>query len=125
LFKNGRVAESDETPTIRRIDKDAKNQRKQRIFDLWLAGYSATEIADAVGWSQQSVADEIKTFTDFHDSGKIGKSARNLANHETDFEPPIYNVWKQQSKSEGSSHFGNSEVRWVESKGSFGRNRKF
>ena len=28
-----------------------------------------------------------------------------------DFEVPIYNVWKQQSKTAGVNHFGNSEVR--------------
>jgi hypothetical protein len=32
------------------------------------------------------------------------------AEHATDFEPPIYNVWKQQSKTEGAAHFGNSDV---------------
>ena len=30
-----------------------------------------------------------------------------------DFEVPIYNVWKQQSKTAGVNHFGNSEVRWL------------
>ena len=30
------------------------------------------------------------------------------------FEPPIYNVWKQQTKTNAVSHFGNSEARWVE-----------
>jgi hypothetical protein len=29
-----------------------------------------------------------------------------------DFEIPIYNVWKQQTKTAGVNHFGNSEVRW-------------
>jgi hypothetical protein len=30
------------------------------------------------------------------------------------FKPPLYNVWKQQEKTKGSSHFGNSEVRWLD-----------
>ncbi len=34
--------------------------------------------------------------------------------HATDFTPPVYNVWKQQEKTTGLSHFGNSEVRWVD-----------
>jgi hypothetical protein len=34
--------------------------------------------------------------------------------HEVDFERPIYNIWKQQEKTKGSGHFGNSEVRWVD-----------
>ena len=28
--------------------------------------------------------------------------------HETGFKVPLYNVWKQQEKTEGSTHFGNS-----------------
>jgi len=31
-----------------------------------------------------------------------------------DFDPPIYNIWKQQEKTSGSGHFGNSEVRWID-----------
>ena len=31
-----------------------------------------------------------------------------------DFDPPLYNVWKQQTKTAGVNHFGNSEVRWLE-----------
>jgi hypothetical protein len=27
---------------------------------------------------------------------------------------PLYNVWKQQEKTPGSGHFGNSDVRWVD-----------
>ncbi len=34
--------------------------------------------------------------------------------HATDFEIPLFNVWKQQTKTAGASHFGNSEVRWVD-----------
>ena len=39
---------------------------------------------------------------------------REAAEHASDFDAPIYNIWKQQTKSEGSSHFGNSETRWVD-----------
>ena len=31
-----------------------------------------------------------------------------------DFDPPLYNVWKQQTKSNKVDHFGNSEPRWVD-----------
>jgi hypothetical protein len=48
------------------------------------------------------------------DIAEMNKTQQSAADHATDFETPIYNVWKQQSKSEGSSHFGNSEVRWVD-----------
>jgi len=40
------------------------------------------------------------------------KATKPEANHLIDFNIPIYNVWKQQTKTEGSTHFGNSEIRW-------------
>ena len=40
-------------------------------------------------------------------------AADNLENW-PDFAPPIYNVWKQQDKSNKVDHFGNSEPRWLE-----------
>jgi hypothetical protein len=43
----------------------------------------------------------------------LGKSERAFADHATDITPPIYNIWKQQEKTPGVSHFENSEVRWV------------
>ena len=94
-----------------RIDKDAKEARKQRIFDLWLAGWTQQEIADAVGVPQKEVDRSLSQFGSVSDLTKTQQSA---AEHATDFEVPIYNVWKQQTKSSGSSHFGNSEVRWVD-----------
>jgi hypothetical protein len=97
-----------------RTDKDDKAEKSGQVFAMWLSCHTQQEIADSVGWSQPAVKAEIDTFINFHDSGKIDKSAKNHACHETDFDIPIYNVWKQQSKSEGSSHFGNSEVRWVD-----------
>lgn len=94
-----------------RIDKDAKEQRKQRIFDLWLAGWTNKETADAVGVTEEAVRQLTQEMADLP---KLGKLQQSAADHATDFDVPIYNVWKQQTKSEGSSHFGNSEVRWVD-----------
>jgi transposase len=94
-----------------RIDKDAKEQRKQRIFDLWLAGHTTEEVSELVGVSKSEVD---RSFSQIGDIANLGKSQQSAADHATDFDIPIYNVWKQQAKSEGSSHFGNSEVRWVD-----------
>ena len=44
----------------------------------------------------------------------LNKVDQSAAEHATDFTPPIYNIWKQQEKTNGSSHFGNSEVRWLD-----------
>jgi hypothetical protein len=42
------------------------------------------------------------------------QTAKAAASHVTDFEVPLYNVWKQQKKTAGPDHYGNSEVRWVD-----------
>jgi len=94
------------------IDKDAKEAREKRIFDLWLACWTQEEIAADVAVSRESVSDSF---------GKVGKVAdltksdRVVAEHADEhFDPPIYNIWKQREKTPGSAHFGNSEVRWLD-----------
>jgi hypothetical protein len=96
---------------LSRVDKDAKEARNKRIFDLWLACYEQKEIAEATGIDPGDLSKLIKSFLEI---GSLAKSQLSDAEHATDFDVPIYNVWKQQSRSEGSSHFGNSEVRWVD-----------
>lgn len=96
---------------LSRVDKDAKEARNKRIFDMWMACYTQQEIADAVGIPRKTVDD---TFGEFGDVSKLAKSDQSSAEHATDFTQPIYNIWKQQEKTNGSSHFGNSEVRWVD-----------
>lgn len=97
---------------LSRIDKDAKADRDKRIFDLWMQCWTNLEIAEAVGGiSEEGV--RLKT-QEMADLPKLGKSNQAAAEHATDFDVPIYNVWKQQSKSDGSKHFGNSEVKWLD-----------
>lgn len=94
---------------LSRIDKDSKEARDRRIFDLWLACCTQEEIAEAVGCSVQPVKEVISDF-----SANLPENLKATASHATDFDPPIYNIWKQQEKTPGSGHFGNSEVRWVD-----------
>jgi len=95
-----------------RIDKDTKEARNRKIFDMWLACHTQQEIADAVGMPNGGVLKE--SLVRFGNIAESDKTQQNAANHETDFELPLYNIWKQQEKTSGSSHFGNSEVRWVD-----------
>lgn len=96
---------------LSRMDKDAKEARDRRIFELWLACWTQDEIASEVG----ATRDEVRgSLGEIGDIAKIPKSDRAAAEHATDFEPPLYNIWKQQEKSKGSNHFGNSEVRWLD-----------
>lgn len=94
-----------------RIDKDSKEARDKRIFELWMRCHTQEEIAEMEGTPRQTIADLTKSFAEI---GNVSKSGKSAAEHATDFEVPIYNVWKQQTKSEGVSHFGNSETRWVD-----------
>jgi hypothetical protein len=96
---------------LSRIDKDAKKARDKRIFAMWLACHTDQEIANAEGMPRTTVTDQTKGLDEI---GNIAESVKAAANHATDFEPPIYNVWKQQTKTAGGQHFGNSEVRWVD-----------
>lgn len=96
---------------LSRIDKDAEAERKRRIFDLWLSCHTQQEIADAVNLERSTVANMTAEFVQ---NGNLAEKDKASANHATDFDPPIYNVWKQQDKSNAVGHFGNSEARWVD-----------
>jgi len=91
---------------LSRVDKDAKEARNKRIFDMWLACYTGVEIAEANNLSEKEVG---KIVSDL--SAELPKGQKADSEHATDFTPPIYNIWKQQEKTNGSSHFGNSEFR--------------
>lgn len=94
-----------------RIDKDAKEGRNKRIRERYMACWTNAESASEEGVS----ADTVDTITrEIPDLEKLGKSERAKAEHATDFDAPIYNIWKQREKTAGSTHFGNSEVQWVD-----------
>jgi hypothetical protein len=96
------------------MDKDAREARDRKIFDLWLADWTLEEVASATNASKSDVDRLVSSFSQNGGSAVLGKTQQAAAEHATDFTPPIYNVWKQQEKTEGSSHFGNSEVRWLD-----------
>ena len=96
---------------LSRMDKDAKEARDQRIFDLWLACWTDKAIADDVGLTEEAVRLITQKAADLP---TLGKSHQAAADHASDFEPPIYNIWKQQAKTNGSGHFGNTEIRWLD-----------
>lgn len=61
-----------------------------------------------VGVSHQEVSRTL------HESAELPNGAKPAAEHMADFSPPIYNVWKWQTKSSGASHYGNSEPQIVD-----------
>jgi hypothetical protein len=95
---------------LSRADKEDRERRNQRIFDLWMACYTQEEIAEQERLTQQVIQTVLQESSDL----KIFvKSDVALVEHAVDF-LPIYNTWKQQIKTEGSSHFGNTEVCWLD-----------
>jgi C4-dicarboxylate-specific signal transduction histidine kinase len=90
---------------LSRIDKDTKEARDQRIFDLWMACHTQEEIAERENIERSTLANIAAEFVQI---GKLAEKDKAAASHATDFDPPLYNIWKQQEKTSGSSHFGNS-----------------
>jgi DNA-binding XRE family transcriptional regulator len=91
---------------LSRTIKEEKETKKKKAREMWLACATQEEIAEAVGVSQPTVKSWEEDF--------IGSPEDGLFINPPGFEPPIYNVWKQQTKTNAVSHFGNSEARWVE-----------
>lgn len=92
----------------RRIEKE----RGKEVFKLWLSGLPIKDIADNLSISSAAVEEYLENekqekldegLVTFSDAGK-----------KDGFKIPIYNIWKQQNKSDTPDYFGNSEIRWVE-----------
>lgn len=94
------------------IDKQLREERKQRIFDMWLSCHTQEEIAEAVGISHGQTVIETKELSDSERLPNLTKVLSSYA--DTDFIPPLYNVWTFAKKTNGVEHFGNSEQRIVD-----------
>ena len=96
---------------LARKTKDLKAEQQRRAAEMWLALYTEEEIAEVTGVPRQTIHDWI---------GKLPemttwvKSAIFAQYQEPDWTPPIFNVWKQQDKSNKTSHFGNSEASFLD-----------
>lgn len=86
------------------VDKQLREERKERIFGMWLACHTQEEIAEAVGVPRQTLDGLLPKMEELPNSAKVA------ANHQdADFTPPIYNIWSFSKKTNAVSHFGNSE----------------
>jgi hypothetical protein len=84
-----------------------KEAKKKKAREMWLACATQEEIAEAVGVAR---AQPLMTGRRF-----LPKVQRMDFRHFPPAStPPIYNVWKKQTKTNAVSHFGNSEVEWLE-----------
>jgi hypothetical protein len=93
------------------VDRGAKAARNARIFAAWLACYTLEEIAEKENVAKSVVHEVCSKFADLQ---KTDKSACAAAEHATDFDVPLYNVWRQGTLTNAVTHFGNSEQRWLD-----------
>jgi len=105
------VSEATLSGMLSRTDKEERERRNRRIRDWWLQYYTQQEIAEREGISKGQINEICSEFSDLK---KLNKSEQAAAEHATEFEPPIYNIWKQQIKTGGIGHPGNTEIRWVD-----------
>lgn len=92
----------------RRI-KDMKADRDQKIAEMWLACYTEQEIADAVGMPVGTIKG-----TQWLDLAIWQKRTIFSTYADPDWSPPLYDVWKVQTKTNTTSHFGNSEASFID-----------
>ena len=85
---------------LSRIDKDSKKKQKDKIFGLWMSCHTQQEIAESIGIN----IDSVKKFTCGKENFPI---STKYTFSESNYKPPIYNVWKKQTKTNNVSHFGN------------------
>jgi len=73
-----------------------------------MACYTQQEIAEAVNVDQSIIAK-------FMQNGNLAKIHKTpQSQHQIDFTPPIYNVWKQQNKTNDVNHPGNTEITFLD-----------
>jgi hypothetical protein len=65
-----------------------------KIFDLWLACHTQEEIGEILGCERGEIRGQADNFGEI---GNLAESAKSAASHLTDFDQPLYNVWKQPS----------------------------
>jgi len=93
-------------------DKNLKAKRKQKAFDLWLACSTLEEIAEELDTPKPTIINYIKEWSEYDKWHKL----TIFPNHsdDPDWKPPIYGIWRRQTKSNKVSHPGNSEASFVD-----------
>ena len=80
--------------------KQEKERQKQRVFDMWLACETLETIAEAVGVTIQTVSNWSENFS----KNLAPKELEKFDFRDTDFTPPLYNVWTTAKKTNNVSH---------------------
>ena len=89
-----------------RTIKEEKEAKQKKAREMWLACATQEEVAEAVGVTRPTAGNWEDDFVKSCQEQEFALPPG--------FTPPIYNVWKKQTKTNAVSHFGNSEVEWLE-----------
>jgi DNA modification methylase len=96
---------------LSRKTKDLKAERDRKIAEMWLAMYKEEEIAETVGLDQSTVNRQVKELCE---SDMWQKSIIFSDYKEPEWSPPLFSAWKKKSKTNKTSHFGNSEAMFLD-----------
>ena len=87
------------------IEKQLREERKNKIFDMYLKCYTNKEISDTLKVTENVVKNELETFKDC-----ILKSLEvDIFYKNSDFVTPLYNIWSYARCSNSINHFGKTE----------------
>lgn len=89
------------------IDKQLREERKEKIFNLWLAGHTLEEIAESVNTTFKTVDNQIQEFVKVETLPNLQKVLANFQDEK--FTQPLFNVWRFSKISNEVLHFGHSE----------------
>ena len=80
--------------TLRQAARAVAGSRRETIRAMWLACHTQQEIADAVGVTDQTIANEVETLN----LEALPKLEKLAALHEdADWVPPLYDIWNVSS----------------------------
>jgi hypothetical protein len=96
LARNGEHAVSGDTPDFGDADSDADDEDSNSL-DMHLRCFTLEEIAKV---EEIDHATAHRVLCKILDPEKCTKPTRALVEHAAEYEPALYNVWKQQTKSD-------------------------
>ncbi len=97
---------------LSRTVKEKKDREEQVILDQWLACHTQTAIAQRIGVTEGAIRQRLEEIVEQFRGNQTTKLL--FLDWIADGQVPLYNIWKQQDKTAGVVHFGNSEPRWLE-----------
>ena len=94
------------------IDKRIREERKEKIFNMWLACHTQEDIAEAVGVDRVTITEQLEELSDLE---KFPKATKLSASYDdADWTPQLYDVWNFGKNTNTTKHFGNTPVEIVD-----------